>query len=258
MEDGSRLTREEYEQLEKRAFEEESRRVKALIADPSLSDQLREYVEQWVAAGLSSLPAPVLDDLQHLRAILDPECYTVDVQFAAVNSYAIKVQSLDDPTNVCLLVDPEQAQTFLRRFGQIPDPLHQNLQHLWAILDPELYVAEVLLTLDGPYTISVRARTNPNNACLLKGLGQIKAFLAWLTHLPAAVLDDIQQLRAILNPELYTVGVRLAPASRYVILVWANDDPMNGRSLEGPAQTQEFIRWFTQEETTDPASSGEV
>lgn len=258
MEDGSRLTREEYEQLEKRAFEEESRRVKALIADPSLSDQLREYVEQWVAAGLSSLPAPVLDDLQHLRAILDPECYTVDVQFAAANSYAIKVQSLDDPTNVCLLADPEQAQTFLRRFGQIPDPLHQNLQHLWAILDPELYVAEVLLTLDGPYTISVRARTNPNNACLLKGLGQIKAFLAWLTHLPAAVLDDIQQLRAILNPELYTVGVRLAPASRYVILVWANDDPMNERPLEGPMQTQEFIRWFTQEETTDPASSEEV
>ncbi len=257
MEDGACLTTEEYEQLEQRALEEERLRVEALIADPSLADLLADYVEQWVAAALATLPVPVFDDLQHLRAILDPEGYTVDVQVRVGDSYVIKVQSKNDPTNVCVLADPEQTQVFLRRFGQLPALLSQHLQHLWAILDPDLYLADVLLTLDGPYTIRVRARTNPSNACLLRGPGQIRTFIDWFTHLPAAVIDDLQHLRAILAPELYSVGVQLAPASRYVLLVWANDDPNDARALEGPTQTQEFIQWFTQEEATNPAEPAE-
>ncbi len=257
MEDGSLLSFEEYKQLEARALEEERRRVEALIADPSLVDLLADYVEQWVTAGLAALPVPVFDDFQHLRAILDPEGYTVDVQVSVGDSYVIKVQSKNDPTNVCVLADPEQTQVFLRRFGQLPALLNQHLQHLWAILDPELYLADVLLTLDGPYTIRVRARTNPSNACLLIGPGQIRTFIDWFTHLPAAVIDDLQHLRGILAPELYSAGVQLAPASRYVILIWANDDPNDARALEGPTQTQEFIHWFTQEQATDPTSSEE-
>ena len=259
MEDGTHLSLEEYEQLEARALEEECHRVKTLVSDPSLADLLGDYVEQWGVAGQASLPAPILSDLQHVQAILDPERYMVDVQFTGRDSCVIKVQSNDDPTNVCMLANSEQTQVFLRRFGDaLPVLLSDNLQRLRAILDPDLYLAEVLLTLDGPYTIRVRARTNPSNACLLKGLGQVRVFIDWFTHLPAEVLDDQQHLRAILNPEQYTVGVQLTPANRYVILIWDNNDPTNDRPLEGPEQTREFINWFTQEEPTDPALPGEV
>jgi hypothetical protein len=52
--------------------------------------------------------------------------------------------------------------------------------------------------------------------------------------------------------------VQLTPAERYVILIWANNDPTNTCQLEGPEQTQEFIDQFTQREATDAASLGFV
>lgn len=253
MEDGTLLSTEQYEQLHALACEEEERRVKALIADRSeaADEMIRVYAEQWVAISLSSLPSAVLTDLEQLRAILSPECYTVKMQLLSGGSCVIAAQSRDDLDNVCLLDDPDQTQRFIHRFNHLPMTVYNDLQQLSAVLDPELCKAEVLLAADGPFMIKVRASTNPRNACLIEGPAQTQAFIEWLMQLPAAVLSDLQQLRALLDPELYRAEVLLTAGGPYVIKVQAIDDPSNARLIKGPDQALEFMYWLTDASEAD-------
>jgi len=120
MEDGTLLSAEEYDQLQKRAEKEEYSRVRALLSHAAdvTGDIVGAYFEQWARKRLSALPRSLCHDVHQLQAILKPELYTVEVLLSSRRHYAIRVQANDDPTNARFLQGPDQTREFIQWFTE--------------------------------------------------------------------------------------------------------------------------------------------
>jgi len=88
--------------------------------------------------------------------------------------------------------------------------------------------------------------SNPSEEALaMLGTYVEHCLVAQLDNLPSVVLEDLEKLRGILHPELYTAEVRMVGSSACAIRVQAHGNANNSILLSTTEQVELFIQYIT-------------